>query len=157
MLGQIDDYAGWIVGVLGGLTALGVVGRWVVKRVRRFSRKVNDAADTLLGRDEIRHPDTGDVLVQATPGLGRRLASIEGALTSLSDTRSEMQALTARVDGLAASVDQHLADSAEVWSARAHAETKMWETINTIAKAPAAEPWDGVDRRGTGAKNAEQG
>lgn len=157
VLGALDDYAGWIVGVLGGFTALGVVGRWLVRRARRFSRKVNDAADTLLGRDEIRHPDTGDVLVAATPGLGRRLASIETALTTLSDTRSEMKALTSRVDSLATSFEQHSADSAQVWQARAEEATEMWRTIRTIAEAPAAAPWDGAERRSTGAKNAEQG
>jgi hypothetical protein len=74
------------------------------------------------------------------------LAHIEENLTVLSDTRSEMQALTSRVDSIASSLEQHTMESAEVWAARAQAEAKMWDTIKTIAESPPAQ-WDGVERR----------
>lgn len=146
VLGALDDYAGWIVAVSAGLTTLVVGGRWIRKRFQRFSHKWDSAREALVGREEIRHPDTGAVLVKATPGLGQRLAHIEENLTVLSDTRSEMQALTARVDSIASSLEQHTMESAEVWQARAQAESKMWDTIKTIAEAPPAQ-WDGTERR----------
>lgn len=146
VLGALDDYAGWIVAIATGLTTLVVFGRWVRKRARQFSQKWDNAREALVGREEIRHPDTGIVLVKATPGLGQRLAHIEENLTVLSDTRSEMQALTSRVDSIASSLEQHTMESAEVWAARAQAEAKMWDTIKTIAESPPAQ-WDGVERR----------
>ncbi|WBQ02935.1 hypothetical protein [Kribbella sp. CA-293567] len=148
MLALLDDYAGWIVGVLGGLTALGVVARWVRKRVQTFAQKWDRARETLVGREEIRHPDTAVVLVQATPGLGQRLAHIEQNLTALSDTRTEMQTLTQRVGDLTGRFDQHVTESQELDLARAREQSKMWDTIKTIAEAPSAH-WDGVERRGT--------
>lgn len=146
VLGALDDYAGWIVGVLGGLTAVGVIARWLRKRVRTFAQKWDRAREALVGREEIRHPDTDTVLVPSTPGLGQRLAHIEENLTVLSDTRTEMQALTQQVGELAGRFDLHVTESAELDLARAHEQSKMWDTITTIAKAPAS-PWDGTERR----------
>jgi hypothetical protein len=146
MLNWMQDSAGWIVGVFGGLTVLGVVGRWLRKRARAFGQKWDRAREALVGREEIRHPDTDAVLVKATPGLGQRLAHIEENLTILSDTRSEMQALTQRVGDLAGRFEQHLTESQELDLARAQEQSKMWDTIKTIAEAPAA-PWDGTERR----------
>lgn len=146
VLGALDNYAGWIVAVSAGATTLVVFWRWARKRLQRFSHKWDSAREALVGREEIRHPDTGAVLVKATPGLGQRLAHIEENLTVLSDTRTEMQALTARVDSIATSLEQHTMESAEVWQARAQAEAKMWDTIKTIAEAPPAQ-WDGIERR----------
>lgn len=140
MLSQIDDYAVWVAAVLGGITALAVIGRWIRKRVRNIARRANNAVDTLLGREEIRHPDTGVVLVPATPGLGERLATMEDTLNNLSDTRAEMSALTARVDNLASSLEQHINESQELDIARAQEHSKMWDAIKAIAQSepPAA-------------------
>lgn len=148
MLGQVDDYAGWIVGVLGGITALGVIGRWLGKRMMRVARRVNNAADTLLGRDEIRHPDTGVVLVPATPGLGERLATMEDTLNNLSDTRAEMAALNSRVDSLATSFETHVTDSAKAEQSRSEEAKAMWDAIKAVAEAEPPQ-WDGADRRRT--------
>lgn len=139
MLDWIEDSAGWLAGVLAGLAALGVMSRWAVKRARTFSRKWDSAREALVGREEILHPDSGIVLVQATPGLGQRLAKIEDNLVTLSDTRSEMAAIVARVDSLAASFDAHTTASAEVWQTRSEEAKAMWEAIKAVAEAePAA-------------------
>lgn len=39
--------------------------------------------NAVLGTEEVRHPDTGRVVVPAQPGIGSRMATLEVAVTEL--------------------------------------------------------------------------
>lgn len=39
--------------------------------------------NTVIGTDEVTHPDTGQVIVPAQPGIGSRMATLEVAVTEL--------------------------------------------------------------------------
>lgn len=112
MIQDIQNYAGWIVGVFAALGVLAVIYRWARKRTRLFRDRWSRAYDTIVGREAILHPDTGVVLVPATPGLGSRMATMETALANLSDTKSAMEELTSRVDGIEQRLSRHISESA---------------------------------------------
>jgi len=87
-------------------TALGVLvalGLRVERRLRAWACKGEAVAEILLGRDEIRHPETGQVLVPATPGLGLRISTIETTLQTLAEHQAGMETLTT--------------DNARIWQA----------------------------------------
>lgn len=145
MLDWIENSAGWIAGVAAGGGVVIVLARWVVKRGRAFARKWDRAREALVGREEIRHPDTGAVLVPATPGLGQRLVGIEGTLIALSDTRTEMNTLAGKVGELASQLEHHVTESRELELARTREREEMWHAIQAVATPM---PWDGIERRG---------
>lgn len=147
MLEWIKNSADWLAVTVGGLIAAGLVARWVVKRVRAFASKWDNAREVLVGREEIRHPDTGRVLVPATPGLGKRIATMEDTLVALGNTRSEMQDLTTKVGELTTAFEQHINESTVSEQARTKEREAMWHAIEAVA-TPA--PWDGNERRSNG-------
>lgn len=123
----VEDYAGWLVAVTAGGTALALVVRKVARSVTAAWRKVNEAFDTLLGRDEIRHPDTGEVLVPATPGLGRRLADMDSSIAQLADNDD-------RITRLETKFDTHVEHSRKLEELRAEEATEMWKAIRAVAE-----------------------
>lgn len=151
MLEWVKGSADWLAAVTAGLIAAGAVGRWMVRRVRRFAAKLESAREALVGREEIRHPDTGAVLVPATPSLGQRLVGIETGqrlieenLTSLSNTRTEMGDLTRKVGELTDQLGTHITESNELELARTKERDAMWHAIEAVATPT---PWDGTERR----------
>lgn len=97
-MGQlISDYAQWLAGVGAGLTAAILVWRLVVPTIARFGHKINQVFEVMLGRDEIRHPDTDEVLAEATPPLGARFALMEEAILQLSQSHRDISSLTERI------------------------------------------------------------
>lgn len=110
MLDLAANYADWIVGVSGALVLVVAFARKGFKKVRLMFAKINAALETLLGRDEIRHPETGEVVVEATPNLGMRFARMEEAIVKMADTHVAVQVLTRRVDSLTNSFEQHVTD-----------------------------------------------
>lgn len=110
MFDLIAGYADWILGVSAAVVLVLAGIRKLRRKSASIVSKINLGFETLAGRDEIRHPETGVVLVEATPPLGKRVATIEGALVSLADTHSAIVALGGRVDSIDTKLNQHIAD-----------------------------------------------
>ena len=108
----LQHYAGWLVAVFAGVTTLIVILRYIFRWFRRASNQIGAVTETLLGRDEIVHPDTGIVLVEATPSLGKRMTLMEDAITNLISTNTEINSLTRRLDSLTVEFTQHMRDVA---------------------------------------------
>lgn len=109
------EYVGWIVAIVGGLATLLVVLRKARRRLVKAAAKANDVSDVLLGRPAILHPETGEVLAPAAPGIGTRMAHIEkwqdeagGILGKLADTQAQMVRTNARVDGIDDKLNAHI-------------------------------------------------
>jgi uncharacterized protein YoxC len=136
----LASYSEWIVGVSAGLVILYGLLVKVRKKVRKGMAKINQAIDTLLGREAVLHPETGDVLVEATPNLGSRFARMEDAIVKMADTTTAVTALTKRVDDIAVTVSTHIRTS-ETEAITRHEEQKaMWDAIKAVAQsAPATE------------------
>lgn len=146
MLDWIKSSADWLAVTFGGLVVLGIVGRWIVKRVRRWSVKLEQVREVLVGREEIRHPDSGRVLVDATPGIGMRLATIEETLVVLGSTDRGLQELGQKVGELADQLGQHVTEANELELARTREREEMWHAIQAVATP---NSWDGNERRAT--------
>lgn len=124
-----------IITAAAAVTALGVLvalGRKLWLRLRGGLSKVGAAADALLGRDAVLHPDTGAELVPATPGLGVRLAGIEqqqsdlaGAVATMARTQADVAAMQKQVADLTATFHAHLTYADE------H-DRKVWDAIREI-------------------------
>lgn len=145
MLEWIKASADWLAVTAGGLVVLGVIGRWIVKRMRRWGGKLEQVREVLVGREEIRHPDSGRVLVDATPGIGMRLATIEETLVALGNTDRRLQDVGLQVGTLTDQLSQHITEANELELARTHERDEMWQAIKAFAQAP----WDGTERRTT--------
>lgn len=115
MLQFAAEYLGWIVAIVGAVGTLGVVMQRGGKHVHHLYTKVNDVSDVLLGREEIRHPETGEVLAPAAPGIGARMATMERwaeetghVLNKLADTQAELRRTNTRVDRLSDDLREHI-------------------------------------------------
>lgn len=124
--------------VLAALTAILAFFKKGLRRAGRFFRKVNSAMDTMNGRPAILHPDTGEVLVDETPGLGLRLATMEEAIVALSQTNKAVLDLNVRVDevatdvaSVAAALEKHVTESL----AARHEAQLMWKAVEAVAVA----------------------
>lgn len=137
-MSNIAELAALIVAIAAALGVLYKAGRWAWLKLRNGAHKFNSAAETLLGREEIRHPDTGVVLVEATPGLGQRLSGMEHAIISLSQTQSEVAQVRREVANVAEQLTAHITASGEADKARVEESTEMWKAIRAIASAPAS-------------------
>lgn len=109
------DYAGWIVAIVGCTGTVTVIARRLKAKARKGLEEVGQVKDVLLGRPAILHPDTGEVLVPETTGIGTRMAHIEQwqtdageILTKMADTQAEMVRTNARVDLLDDKVNRHI-------------------------------------------------
>lgn len=126
--------------VASALGVLWALGRKLVKRARVGLTKVGAATDALLGRDAVLHPDTGAVLVPATPGLGVRLAGIEetqsdltSAVATMAKTVADVAALQQQVTDLTGTVHAHMTYAEE------H-DRKVWDSIRELtARIPKAD------------------
>lgn len=115
--------------------------RWLGRKVVATYQKGDQAFDVLVGRPEILHPETGQVLVPATPGLGMRLATMEHAIVSLSHVHRDVTELTERVEEVAETLDTHITESAENNRLRMQEQKAMWDAVQAVAKAtPPAPP-----------------
>lgn len=146
MLTWIKNSADWLAAVAAGLVAVGILYALIVKRARRFAAKWDNAREVLVGREAIVHPDSGEVLAEATPGLGKRLATMESTLVALGNTDRGLQALAGQVGDLAEKFGQHVTESNELELARTREREEMWHAIQAVATP---NPWDGTERRAT--------
>lgn len=121
------------IGAIG--TALGLLfagWRKVTRWAREGRKDIRAFKDAILGRDQIVHPDTGAVLVEAVPGIGSRMATIEAAVVEMATTHARVDRLEVRV--------AHLEEK-EV--ERALARTESIELMRTIDAALKADPSPG--------------
>lgn len=102
--------------VMTAIAAMWKGGGVLWRRGAGVYRRTEAMGDVLLGREAILHPETGEVVVEATPGLGVRLATMETAIAAVADSRIEMAALTIEVRELAHKVDVAADDRAALWS-----------------------------------------
>lgn len=151
MLDWIKSSADWLAVTVGGIVAAALVLRWLAKRVRRSWVKWDNAREALVGREAILHPDTGRVLVEATPGLGQRLSSIEEGqrligqtLSTLGETQAETAELNRRVGELTDQLGNHITESNKLEMERTKEREAMWDAIRAVATPT---PWDGTERR----------
>lgn len=146
MFTLISGYAAWIVGVGAAATLLITLYRKARKKIRLAWSKFTSTSEALLGRDEIRHPDTGEVLVEATPNIGARMARIEGAVVTLAETTATMVSLSARVDDVSLRVDEvalslrdHITESTKNNELRMQEQTEMWKAVRAVANSTPRE------------------
>lgn len=102
--------------VLAALAALGIIfalTRKVARKWKATASRTNLAFETLLGRDEVLHPETGVVVVEATPPLGMRFARMEEAIVKMSETTAAVSGLSVRVECLGDALTQHITDCDE--------------------------------------------
>lgn len=128
MLDFIKDSALWLTAVAAALGVLTGAVAWWWKRGRRIAGKIDGALDALVGRPDILHPDTGEVLAPATPGLGVRLATIETALVGLAETHLAMGTLSARVESVEGRV--------VVLEGYHHGQTQGDVSVTTVVRSP---------------------
>lgn len=57
--------------------------RWVWPLIKTGAHVLVSFKNAVLGTEEVRHPDTGAVLVPEQPGIGSRMATLEVAVTEL--------------------------------------------------------------------------
>lgn len=67
-------------------------------KIRRFWARWTGVGDALLGREPIFDPASGRELSPALPGIGQRMATVEEAVTTLTQTVAELDAINKRLD-----------------------------------------------------------
>lgn len=114
-ISQLAEYLGWIVAIVGALGTLWVVLKKFRRKAVVVADKANAVTDVLLGRPAILHPETGEVLVPETPGIGTRMATIEKwqseagpILKQLADTQAQMVRAHTRIDKVEERLEDHI-------------------------------------------------
>jgi hypothetical protein len=115
VLEAVADNLGWIVAICGALGTIYVLTRKAGRKAQAFANKANQVSDVLLGRPAILHPETGEVLVDETPGIGTRMAHIERwqseavpILKTLAETQSQLAQVYTRLDSVESRLEDHL-------------------------------------------------
>lgn len=85
-----------------GAAAAVILGflRWVWPQVKTGTHVMVAFKNAVLGTEEVRHPDTGRVLVEAQPGLNARVASIEVAVHEIAKTHRRLDDHEGRIGRL---------------------------------------------------------
>lgn len=112
---HLPDYLGWAVASLTALVALVLMARKASAKAKVLADRASAVGDVLLGRPAIVHPETGEILLPEAPGIGTRMASIEGwqsevgpILASLARTQTEMNNAGRRIDRLDEIMTMHI-------------------------------------------------
>lgn len=98
-----------------GAAAAVVLGflRWVWPQVKTGAHVFVAFKNAVLGTEEVKHPDTGKVLVHAQPGLNVRVASMEVALSELVRTNHRLDDHEGRLRRLELGVGERTAARTE--------------------------------------------
>lgn len=124
--------ANWIVGSAGGLVLVWAFARKAGASIKIGLGKFKRLIEALIGRDEIRHPDTGALLVAAQPDLNSRLGNVENAVVRMADATTELARLSHRVDGIAVTLDNHVKESVQERAA-------LWKAVElAVSPSPTA-------------------
>lgn len=140
-----------LVGFVGfaGLVAVTRAG-W--RRYKVVRGKVVEAWGDLFGREAVRHPNTDEVILEATPGIGTRLTMLERGQTEqgevlhhLASTQAELGRIHERIDGerearleLATELHDFIEGENRNRQLELEEQSKMWEAIRAVAEASPA-------------------
>jgi hypothetical protein len=104
-------------------------------KIRRFRTRWNQAGDALLGRDPIVDTITGREVSPALPGIGQRMATVEDAVKTLTDTVARLDAINERLDRHEAQIGTNTENIAAIMVAAAERiitkdeSAQMWRAI----------------------------
>lgn len=85
MIRGISNGTELILGIGGVFALFAAWWRWVRPRWKHAKAIFVAFCDAILGREEIRDPETGRELSPAKPGIGTRMANTEATLTVLTE------------------------------------------------------------------------
>lgn len=105
--------------------------RWAWPRIKGVARDLSAFKAAVLGRDEVTHPDTGQTLVPAQPGLGGRMATIEVAVTELLRNNRRLDDHEIRIGRLEQGVEERTAARTET--------VELLRVVDTALKTPPPE------------------
>lgn len=124
-----------IYSIAGTLVILAAFIRWARPKWRRMTSRWTAAGDALLGREAIHEPITGRELAPALPGIGQRMATVEDAVKTLTETVSRLDAINERLDRHEAQIGTNTENIAAIMTAAAE---------RIVTKAEAAEMWRAI-------------
>lgn len=107
--------------------------RWVWPQVKTGVHVLVAFKNAVLGTEEVRHPDTGAVVVPAQPGLNARVASIEVTLTELARTHRRLDDHETRLARLEKGTEERTA-----------ARTETVELLRVVDTALRSDPPEGT-------------
>lgn len=102
------ELAAWIVGVGAAVAVLVKLFLWTRTRYRTVKRNAVRAWGDVFGRDEVRHPSTGEVLLPATQSIGARLEGVERTQLHIAEALQSLASMEHRLD-------EHI-EQRELWS-----------------------------------------
>lgn len=128
-------------GLQVALTTCTLLALWVgwVKavrpKVRQFVRRWTSAGDALVGRPSIYDPASGRELAPELPGIGQRMATVEDAVKTLTETVAALDSINHRLDRHERQIGQNTENIAVIMTAAAE---------RIVTKAEAAEMWRAI-------------
>lgn len=132
---------------LGAVTAVfGGWWRWGWPRYVAIRITLKEFRDSVLGRPPVLHPDTGEQLLPAVPGIGARQANIEGQLEVLNSAVISLTQTTAALANQAQRLDDHerrlgILEEARDERTLARTETvELLRVMDTAMKTPPPPP-----------------
>lgn len=105
--------------------------RWALPRLRGITHDLIAFKAAILGRDAVKHPETGVTLVPAQPGLGTRVASIELAVIQIARTHQRLDDHEQRLARLERGVEERTAARTET--------VELLRVVDTALKTPPPE------------------
>lgn len=90
--------AGWILAIISGITAILVIHRKIMRRVRQWSATATQVSDVLLGREAMYDSITGQEVSPALPGIGTRMSKQEEQMELLTKAFSALSENHSRID-----------------------------------------------------------
>lgn len=133
--------AGSVVGLVAAIG--GAWLRWGRPRARSFKRQAVAGRDAIIGRDAIVDTITGRELAPALPGIGARMASVEGAQVEMLDAVKHIATLLESQQAQDRRIDAHEArlqalEKGYVERVVTKAEsTAAWQAVTAVAEQAA--------------------
>lgn len=107
--------------------------RWVWPQAKTGARVLVAFKNAVLGTEEVKHPDTGAVVVPAQPGMGPRMATLEVAVTELVRNNRRLDNHEVRLDRLEKASEERTA-----------ARTETVELLRVVDTALRSDPPEGT-------------
>lgn len=93
----VNGTAALVIAIGGAAAVLAALLHRARRAYKKGKREVTAFKVAVMGRDAIIHPETGEELAPAVPGMGTRMATIEEAVVSMADERKRVDRLEERV------------------------------------------------------------
>lgn len=126
------DYLELIIKIGGVITALGIIWGFLGpgrRAYKRFKERAEQAFDAINGRDEVLHPETGEVLLESAPGIVQRVAVMEQTQHAIGES---LKAIAETNDRLVALEDQMLQGFSDMRSDKEEAHAALWQAISEL-------------------------